>query len=368
MANDDFGSFPKPPSSTNNQDPLGTSTSPSLPPVAPLTPPEPEFEETPDVLPTFSTSTDNSTAPTIPSSPFNDFKDKDVDPLPSTSLTPPIPTTPPEPVFTPKPEPQPATIPTDLPKAPTSSLLTIILLLLAGVGVSASIFMYSQSSVLRKQLTDITKTLEQQKTVITPTPTPTIIDIPSPTPTASPTATITIAPTISVTPTATISGGKIIPLSLAPQALKIGLNHEPNAQLLLVKVENAENTDSFLLKYFFRKDLTTKKYFYVTIDSKNESEIKSSAVYVNPDNNIPSLNDQVLGNKLGIDFPEAYKIVTDLCTKDYTNITCKDLPASAQFIQAGETNIWQITLASGTDKLVYQINSKTKEVLFKPNK
>ena len=136
------------------------------------------------------------------------------------------------------------------------------------------------------------------------------------------------------------SAGKIIPISLAPQALKIGLNHEANAQLLLIKVENGHDLDNYLIKYFFRKDLTTKKYFYVTIDSKNESEIKTNAVYVNPDNDIPSLNDQVLGNKLGIDFEEARKIATDLCSKTYPDQNCKELPASAQFIQSGNINIW----------------------------
>lgn len=337
MANDNPNSFPKP------------SPLPPKPDETPDTPPS--FEPTPDVIPTQYGDIPLPTEEDIKrvqEQPISQTKTETSTTTSSTSNL------------------SPATAPLSASKTPTSSLLTLILLIMAGVGISASIFLYSQSALLKKQLTDISKTLEQQKTVITPTPTPSIIEIPTPTPT--PIITPTATPSSILTPTPiSSSSGKIIPFGLAPQALKIGLNHEPNAQLLLIKVDNAENKENYLIKYFFRKDLTTKKYFYVTIDSKNESEIKTNSVYVNPDNNIPSLNDQVLGNKLGIDFPDAYKIAVDSCLKDQSIIDkCQDLQATAQFIQSGTTNIWQITLSTGQQKLVYQINSKTKEILYKP--
>jgi len=237
-------------------------------------------------------------------------------------------------------------------------------LLIAGVGISGSVFLYSQSASLKKQLTDITKTLEQQKTIITPSPTPTLIDIPSPTLTPEPTEEVIISPSPTATPSPTVVlSNNLIPLALAPQALKVGINHEPNAQLILIKAENAQDPSKALIKYFFRKDLTTKKYFYVSINGKNESEINDNAIYVNPDNSIPSLNDLVLGNKLGIDFKEAHTIATKLCTTD-----CSDLSVNAQFIKSGANTIWQITLDPTDKKHIIQINSQTKQVLFKsPN-
>lgn len=335
MANDDQNNFPKPPSFSNN-----SSTPPSD------TPKVDNFEVTPDELPTNQ------------STPFADSHTEQNTP----PLAPPPTVAPTEPLL------RPATPPITH-NSPTSSLLTLVLLILAGVGISGSIFLYSQSSVLKRQIADISQTLEQQKTTITPTPTPTIIEIPTPTPTASPSAMPSITAAITPTPTASISASKMaIPLTLSSQALQIGLNHEPNAQLLLVKVENANSEDNYLIKYFFRKDLTTKKYFYVTIDSKNESEIKTNAVYVNPDNNIPSLNDQVLGNKLGYDFEEVYNQVIKLCSDDNMSASCKDLPTTAQFIQSGSTNIWQLSLVDSNNKLIYQINAKTKEVLYRPSK
>lgn len=321
--NDDLGNFPTPPSLTpKNTDPVV--------PATPYTPPA--FEPTPDEIPTFSTPkiTVEEAAPIVN-----------------------IPTQTP---VTPISEPTLATTP---PTTKSSSpLVFIVLLLAAGIGISGSVFLYSQSSALKKQLTDITQTLEQQKAIITPSPTPTIIDIPTPTPSLIASEEATITPT----PTATPSTG-LIPLALAPQALKVGINHEPNAQLILIKAENTTNKDGSLIKYFFRKDLTTKKYFYVSINSKNESEINDNAIYVSPDNNIPSLNDLVLGNKLGLDYKEAYSIATKLCTT-----LCTNLSANAQFIMSGANTIWQITIDPAGKKYIVQINSITKEVLYKsPN-
>jgi hypothetical protein len=332
--NDDLGNFPKPPSLTPNP----TSPAPTLP-TPTYTPPA--FEPTPDEIPSPTTNLAEDIFPEV----------KPSEPVTTNYFAPTTPQN--EPVLA-----------TTAPIAPSSngSLLTIILLLVAGVGISGSVFLFSQSAALKKQLTDITKTLDQQKTIITPSPTPTVIDIPTPTPTKIASEEAVLSPTPIATSSISFSK-EFIPLALAPQALKVGINKEPNAQLILVKAENATDKENSVIKYFFRKDLTTKKYFYVSINAKNESEINDNAIYVNPDNSIPSLNDLVLGNKLGIDFKAAYDIATKLCT-----VSCTNYSVNAQYIMSGANTIWQITLDPAGKKFIIQINSVTKEVLYKsPN-
>lgn len=369
--NDDLGNFPKPPSLT---------TPPSDPtPPAPKTYSPPTFEPTPDELPDLSSLSNTdplpepATTPTPSIAPEIPEIKTEVVPSIDTSTTtttesffPEIEvaekTQTPEPIASVKDDLQPATITTSNTKSPTSALLSLFLLLVAGVGISGTVFLYSQSSALKKQLTDITQTLDQQKSIITPSPSPTIIDIPTPTPTAEATTTPSISITPTASPSVSLSNQSPIPLALAPQALKVALNHEPNAQLILIKTENGNDTTNYLTKYYFRKDLTTKKYFYVSINSKNESEVNDNAIYVNPDNNIPPLNDLVLGNKLGIDYASAYAIALKQCS---SATECEKLSTNAQFIKSGDKTIWQITLDPANKKYVFQINSQNKEVLFK---
>jgi hypothetical protein len=339
MQNDDLGQFPTPLTPKIPEEPK-TQVSDTVP-----TPPDPVLKQ--ESIPTFEPTPDE-----IPSSP--PLKEADSEPF-----IPPF--MPKSPIVT---ESQP-TIATTPPSSgnSTGSLITIILLLVAGVGISGSVFLYSRSAVLKNQLTDITKTLEQQKTIITPSPTPTVIEIPTPSPTleaSDSSPLITITPTATTTPTLSKT---IIPLTLAPQALKVAINHEPNAQLILIKAENAQNPTDSLIKYFFRKDLTTKKYFYVAINGKNESEIVDKSIYVNPDNNIPSLNDLVLGNKLGIDFEFAREIAEKLCDP---KLCGENAIIKAQFIKSGSNTIWQLsyTTTSGNPEII-QINSTTKEILYK---
>lgn len=324
MQNDDLGQFPTPQSPT--------------PPV---------FEPTPDNLgeenkydTNISTKVHDIPTPTPPT------------PIPETLTT--------ETPTNRSTEPIPATLPTNLNSSNPSSLLSVVLLIVAGVGISGSVFLYSQSAALKRQLTDITQTLERQKTIVTPTPTPGIIEIP--TPSATPTIEIELTPTPTASPTSIISK-TIMPLALATQALKVGINHEPNAQLILIKAENAHDQKNSTIKYFFRKDLTTKKYFYVSVNSSNESEIVDKSIYVNPDNNIPSLNDLVLGNKLGIDYDEAMDIVKKTCTSKL----CDGASVKAQYIKSGTKTIWQLSLTptSGSQTLLIQIDTTTKEVLYK---
>lgn len=358
MSNDDLGQFPTPSTTP-------TTSSPPIDPVAtkpdessliedinapiptqisnepfstpPTTPPT--FEETPDEIPSMVTSTAEPT-PVFTSQP---------------TATPPVQ----EPVL----EPAPATVPTPKGGSAFGSLIAIVLLLISGVALAITVFLFSQSQQLKRQLGEVTQTLEQQRTTITPTPTPTIIDFPTPTPTPESTeSAVVVTPT--PTPLATISATTVLPLAAASKALKVAINHLPNAQMIIIKTENATNPTLATTKYFFRQDLTTKKYFYVLITDGKEPEIVDKAIYVTPDNSIPSLNDLIQGNTLGIDLDSALKIATDLCT----NNTCDHATVKGQYIKAGENVIWQLSIdpvdaTKGT--LVIQINAQTKEVLYK---
>jgi hypothetical protein len=365
MQNDNLGQFPTPNTSSTPLSAPSTAASQEANPLggdnfAPNTPQSdptpPQFEETPDEIPTSNPINE----PDLSEPRTNNYE-------PATPQNDPLP----EPItnnqepITPQIDPIPATLPSNASKSPFPSLIGIVLLVVAGLGISGSVFLYSQSSALKKQLTDITQTLERQKNVITPSPTPTSVEIPTPTITITPTIDLSITPTATPTATPTIATNKtIMPIALAPQALKVGINHEPNAQLILIKAENAQDPAKSQIKYYFRNSLTTKKYFYVSVNGQNESEVVDKSIYVNPDNNIPTLNDLVLGNKLGIDYDEAYLIAEKLCLQTLcTNSTIK-----AQFIKSGDKTIWQLSLTPADttkETLVIQIDSKTKEVLFK---
>ncbi len=378
MPNDDLGQFPTPTSPTPplaDQPPVSPTTSIledinapvtnqiSTPPVetsSPSQPPLPKadqpmaevtsapaFEETPDVLPSY-------TPPVQPAETS----------FPDPALTPTEPE-PPQASVVQAPPPVPTEVPaTAVPKGGSSfgSLIAIIILLIAGVAIAAAVFLFSQSQQLKQQILEITQTLEKQKTTVTPTPTPTIIKFVTPTPEASISATPTV--TLTPTPLSTISAETALPLTNAPKALKIAINHQPNAQLILIKTENATNPQTASTKYFFRQDLTTKKYFYVLITDNLEPEIVDKAIYVTPDNNIPSLNDLVLGNTLGVDLNEAVKTANGLCLSGL----CKTASVKSQYIKSGENVIWQLSFTPAdttNETLIIQMNAQTKVVLYK---
>ncbi|OIN90686.1 hypothetical protein AUJ42_02770 [Candidatus Collierbacteria bacterium CG1_02_44_10] len=372
MPNDDLGQFPTPTSSsppladqpsispTTNQ----ISTEPfSTPPIEtslPIQEPRtnnhelatsaPAFEETPDVIPSIASVpiTESPLPPTT--TPAPDIQDL---PVQQTELT----TNNPE-LSTPhSPSEMPATV---VPKGGSSfgAFITIIILLIAGVAIAAAVFLFSQSKQLKQQILEITQTLEKQKTTVTPTPTPTIIEFTTPTP--------SLESTISATPTpiSSISAETALPLTSAPKALKIALNHQPNAQLILIKTENVTSPQTASTKYFFRQDLTTKKYLYVLITNNQEPEIVDKAIYVTPDNNIPSLNDLVLGNTLGIELNEAVGIANSLCLSDL----CQTAYVKAQYIKSGDNVIWQLSFTptdTTKETLIIQLNAQTKAVLYK---
>jgi len=388
MPNDDLGQFPMPPQN---------STNPPVTPDAP--PPAPAFEPTPDELPSQSTPAQGfeTTEPEPPEVPAP-AQNQETAFAPSNSLleeqdklieaneniienqaattTPSAPVnvfsqspTPPAPLPTPSlPEEMPATV---IPKSssPLGPIIFILLIIIAGVGLAAAAFMYQRSASLTQQLQDITQTLQSQKTTITPTPTGDIFEIPTPTITPSIPSTIsatpTASPTAEITPSISINnydGQK--PLSLASQILRIAINHQPNAQFILLKTDNAQDPQKSVTKYFFRQDLTVKKYFYVSTSGTNEPEVVDKQIYVQPDNNIPSLNDTVLQGKLGIDLNEAITLTINQCTN---KATCQNATMKAQYIYSGNSPIWQLTLTvSGkTQSLIIQINAQTKEIIYK---
>lgn len=425
MSNDDLGQFPTPPLASNGAaPPLSPEPQPSsdlpTPPSEPITIKDnsvPTFEPTPDVIPSIATfdlptsdtsdvdvDVDADTDVTEPEPIVSEEPDQPsviaevspvipaAEPEPasqqggSIEVTPifePAPSTEPEvqtttaPIVTPPlpPEEYPATI---IPKGGPSfgPLILIGLLFVAGIGLAASVYLFSQSKQLKNQLSEITQTLQKQQTIITPSPTPTevIVVTPSLTPTETPLPTLTLTPTATSTPSPTLTitvaptpTGTLtaLPLAAAPTALRVAINHEPNAQMILLKTENATDLNTTLTKYYFRQNLTTKKYFYVSIDSKGQSQVVNNAIYVTPDNNIPSLNDMILGNTLGIDFDQAFKIATDLCS---SATTCTSSNVKAQYIKTGDVSMWQLTLVpqdGNGDSLIIQINSQTKEVLYK---
>lgn len=350
MPNDDLGQFPTPTDSIPPVLPTPLTpdlTKPSETTLPDLTsenrdqisdPPAPAFEETPDEIPSAMTS-----APLIQEAP-------------ATTELPPMVSEPEAP-----PQPIPATsIPTPNGGSAFGYFIAIILLLISGIALAVTVFLYSQSQQLKKQLADVTQTLEQQRTVITPTPTPTIIDFPTPTSEATDSALLTPTPT----PTATISARTILPLAEATKALGIAIKHLPNAQMIIIKTENATSPTLATTKYFFRQDLTTKKYFYVLMTTGKNPEIVDKATYVTPDNNIPSLNDSVQGNALGLDLDEAIAMANAVCTSNL----CTTAPVKGQYILSGANPIWQLSFTpadSTKGTLIIQINAKTKEIIYK---
>ncbi|HSV95106.1 MAG TPA: hypothetical protein VLH94_04005 [Spirochaetia bacterium] len=385
MPNDDLGTFPLPPQTpTSPTDPdVETNTDNTIPPSSQPQPnqtdsasptiPEsttlPEspsselqttpFEETPEEIPSIA-------PPTPPSADLMTEQDKLVvaneeliekqKPLEDTS-----PLTPPEPISSPVAEP-PAALPSKS-GSRIAPIIIVILLIIAGLGLASAAYLSAQTSKLRTQLEEITQTIQKQENTVTPTPSPTVFEVP--TPTIPPTATESSTATPSATPTVSLNTNTLQPLANASSALKIAINKSPNAQLILIKVDNAIDPATAVTKYFFRQDLTTKKYFYVAITGKGIPEIIDKQIYVTPDDNIPSLNDTVLTNSLGIDLDETLKLTYALCANQ---TLCTTAPIKAQYIKTGSGIIWQISLyAKGlsTTPLMLQMDAETKTVLYK---
>jgi hypothetical protein len=341
--------------------------------VVPPQNPEPAFEPTPDEIPSFQqpsvtpteateTNVYSTTAPSLGTEQEKLIAANEslieMQAPPETQPAP-IAATPPEPA---KPEaPLPATAPKTRSIAP---IIIVVLLIVASIGIVAAVYMTSQTNKLKSQLSDITQTLEKQQNTLTPTPTPTVFEITTPTatPTSTPSA---VVATPSAKPTVSVVTNLLKPLANASSALRVAINHSPNAQLILIKVDNANDTATAVTKYFFRQDLTTKTYFYVAITGTGEPQIIDKQIYVTPDDNIPSLNDAILANKMGLELDAALKLTYTLCANQ---VTCASSPVKAQYIQTGTGIIWQISVytqgLTGTP-LIAQINAATQAILYK---
>jgi len=155
-----------------------------------------------------------------------------------------------------------------------------------------------------------------------------------------------------------------MPLSVASSILKTAIDYQPNAQLILIKTDKANYPQEAITKYFFRQDLNTKKYFYVLVSSSSNPEIIDKNIQVTPDNNIPSLNNLVLGNTMGIDLSEALQTVYSKCPDQGL---CMTGETKAQYIQTTGGAIWQISLytTGKVEPSVMQINAQTKQIIFR---
>jgi len=398
MPNDDLGSFPTPqqtpvtpieppvastqftsPAPQPQPDPIVPSTpsisEPAMPPIipqeavtpAPQEPQNPAFEETPDEIPSVPTVQDLATHQDNLVSANETMMDKQANQetvAPIGEIPEPQPLPQPEPVTPIDTAPVAAVLPPKTGKS-IAPIIIIVLLVVAGIGLAAAAYLSSQSNKLKTQLQEITQTLEKQQTTLTPTATPTVFSIPTPTiatqsgVVATPSATPTITPT--VTPTISLN----LPLKNAATVLKVAIGRSPNAQLILIKVDNATDPTTSVTKYFFREDTTTKKYFYVAISGKGTPEIIDKQIYVTPDDNIPSLNDAVLSNKLGIELDEAIRITYTQCANQ---ATCIAAPIKAQYIKTSTGIIWQLSLYTkglSATPLMIQLNAETKAILYK---
>lgn len=338
MPNDDLGTFPSPPLAPQSPQDDAGPTPPVVEPIIPEVPVSP-IPVAPPVIP------DSVFSPEPPAPPFEETPDT----IPS--------------AVSPPPPPQPVEVPATLPPKSDKTavpIIIIVLLIIAGIGLAAAAFLSSQTNKLKAQLSEITQTLEKQQTTLTPTVTPTVFEIPTPT-TASQSGRVT--PPTQPTSPQTLDG--LYPLKNASSALQIAINHSPNAQLILIKVDNATSAETAVTKYFFREDLSTKKYFYVSVAGKGSPEIIDKQIYVTPDDNIPSLNDSVLGNMLGLDLDEVIRMSYTQCANQEACITA---PIKAQYIKTGSGIIWQLSLytngLTGTP-LMIQINAETKAILYK---
>lgn len=394
MPNDDLGSFPMPqqtpsapiesvvadtvapPPSTaptpNQEEPSQTEpvmpttqegTPPTAPPpiispealpLEPQTPPLSTFEETPEEIPsqlTSSVSADEHEEFAVANESMIEKQSPLISPpAPQPEQTKPV-ETPPKAALPPK-------------SRSLAPVIIVVLLIVAGVGLAAAAYLSNQSNKLKTQLSEITQTLEKQKTTLTPTVTPTVFQIPTPTIAtqgaiiATPSATPTTIPVTNNT-------DQTLPLANAAAVLKVAINHSPTAQLILIKVDNATDPTTVVTKYFFREDLTTKKYFFVSISSNGIPELIDKQIYVNPDNNIPSLNDAVLANKMGMDLDETLKLTYTQCANQEA---CTAAPVKAMYINTGSGITWQLSLYTNglsATPLLIQINAETKAIIYK---
>lgn len=363
MPNDDLGQFPMPSSQSSNEPviskPDTISASGTNMDNQQTKPAVPAFEETPDEIPSIISQSIVSEAASEPEIPPIASEPKEI----------PSPYIPPQESVQVAPEIAPAPqqpIPATIPQSATPSIGPVIfavIFIVAVISLAGAAFLFQQTQSLKGQLVDITNTLKKQQTSPETTPTPSIVEVPTASPTIS---SESATPTATPTPTMQVfnPGSPMKPLSVAPKIMQIATKQQPNAQLILLKTDNANDPIKATTKYFFRQDLKTKKYFYILISGNNEPEVVDKQIFVTPDDNIPSLNDLVLENKLGIDLDEAIRIATNSCPD---LALCTSASAKAQYIKTSAGVIWQIslTVAGKAEPMVMQIDAQTKTIIFK---
>jgi len=236
------------------------------------------------------------------------------------------------------------------PPKPSKNLIAIPLIILALLAVTAASLFYFQNQQLKSQIQDLANTIESQKTLP-------VVPVPEKGQTLRPAAEI-----------ATASGLQSpVPTSLVQQALSLAQQKYPDAQLILITSDNPHLPDQTVSKYWFRQSSNTKKYLYVSFIA-NESSLVDQQIYVSPDNNIPSLNQRLTENKLGITLAQAISLANSLCQDPEK---CQQATAvKAQFLDSGTTLIWQVTyqIPDQQQPLVFQINSLTQELIYQSQK
>lgn len=247
--------------------------------------------------------------------------------------------------------------PANVPPSKPFPILTLFLILVAIGASAATYFFYQQSQSLNAQLVQLQRTIEQQR--VSPTPTPEVTLTLSPTTESTISATPTATAAATATPSPTIAQGPArSAFSDISNVISTAQKKYPNAQLLMITGTNVQSDSQIILKYWFRQTATDKKYLYILREPGKDLSLVDQQVYVTPDNNIPSLNQEAEADRLGIDLHRAYQIAANLCT----GFDCGG-SATAQFIKTN-TTLWQITIKIPSRPFVVQIDSKTEKILF----
>ena len=391
MPNDDLGQFPQPLGSAPTQPTPVAPTEPVLTdPVVPFMdttaeePPivedaKPSYTEVPTIEASHfdapTTSIPEMPEETTPSAPpsssdyVSPFTHTEPEPAAPAELTPELPAEPTPAIATP-PQTPPVQMPATLPTASKSSPAPFVvggLILVLVLAIAGATFLFQQTTSLRQQLQQVTQTIQSQQTNPSISTTPTVV-IPPLIKLITPTSSVSANPTITPTPTNIVATESMNlvpakPLSEAAQILAIGIKHQPNAQLILIKTENINNPTDTVTKYFFRQAVNVKKYFYILVTAGLQPEIVDRAITVTPDDNIPSLNGLVLQNTLGADLDEVLAIGLKECPD---TMNCTNAVTRAQYILRTSPT-WQLTYQIPTlaQPLIMQINAQTKEVVYK---
>jgi hypothetical protein len=218
--------------------------------------------------------------------------------------------------------------------------------------IAASLF-YTQNKQQKQKVQELIQTLESQETLPTPTLTPTPEITPLPTLASDPEATPEATPTVEEK-------------SIIKKALDMAQEKYSNAQLILITATNPQLPDQGLTKYWFRQAPDTKKYLYISYQG-GELNLVDKQIYVSPDNNIPSLNQRIKEDKLGLDQDQVIQKTSSLCQADKCQ---QSKNIDTQFLDTGTNLLWQVTykFEDQSAPTIFQIDSLTEEVIYRSQK